>query len=119
MEFTESDRKFIRQIAKSYGALDERLKKIESIVLEPELSPMQVEDVIDDPTLDPAKKQPSNLKSLFGGELLPADQTIEVVFKDKQGDEIKQRILIESLYKTLKELCEKNRIDTLQIRIKT
>jgi len=103
MNFTEKDRKLIMQIAKQYKYLDERLAQIE------ELS-KTFTSVKENVQI----KKPA--ESIFGGHVF-GDQTIEVVFKDKTGNGASQRVLIEAIYKTLKDICEKNGVETLQIKI--
>lgn len=112
MQFGEADRKLIRAMAKNCEGHESRIKDLEALVLKPEVSPVKMGS-----TLKHVQSKKSAPESLFGGPI-NGDHTIEVIFKDKQGDDVKQRILIESLYKTLKELCTQNGIDTLQIRIK-
>lgn len=116
MTFNDADRKFIMKIANAQKAAEKRIKALEDSIKPGAtgadvLSPLNMK-----PMLKHAGARKSLVESLFGGPAAP--QSVEIIFKDKSdADAVKQRILIESLYRTLKELCDKNGIETLQIRI--
>lgn len=116
MEFTQKDRDLILKIAKANedfrNSFGDRLTKVESAVFPAQLSPIQPK------TLKGGKRKlPVRQHVPFLDEEVEGASSIQLTFRDGKGDMMKQRILIESLYKTLKELCEKNGIEKLFIRI--
>lgn len=113
MQFTKEDRDFIIKIAKSLDdykkSTDQRLDILEGKDKEV-LSPIQ-----------PVQEKHTVINERFRrdipfGELEEGD-SIQLTFKNGETDQMKQKVLIESLYMTLKKLCEDNNIEQLFIRI--
>lgn len=118
MEFTKKDRDFIMKIAsantefqKEFGA---RLKAVEDKVgvsaPAATLSPIQ-------PSKNRVRKVPVKSRIPFVDDAVEGADSIEITFRNGKGDMMKQRMLIETLYKTMKELCDKNDIERLLIRL--
>lgn len=112
-EFTKKDREFIIKIAKMVDdnkkATDLRLDKLEGKD-DTVLSPIQ-----------PVKAKRNNKRDRFSwdkpfGEM-DSGSAIQITFKKGQDDAMKQQVLIESIYMTLKQLCEDNAIEKLLIKI--
>lgn len=102
MEFTEKDRQFIRKIATKLETIDIRLKNLEK-------------KTGSSGTPSPISgKQPVSVPRGARGN---PGSTIDIVFKDRRANEPRQKILVESLYQTLREVCEQNNIYTLDIKI--
>jgi len=118
-EFTQKDRDLILKIAKfnedfrkEFG---ERLAKLEAAVFPAQLSPIQPKAFKGRASRKlPVKHLPSFVDELPTDE---SQSAIQITFRNGRGDMMKQRILMESLYKTMKEICEKNDIEKLLIRI--
>lgn len=107
MALTEADRKFIMKVASQYGALNKRVARLEK-----RAQPGATMDELFGP-----QTSVNPLRSVLTNKDFTDDQAVEVVFKGGKQHESTQRILVESLYKLLRELCVENEIDTLQVRI--
>lgn len=120
MEFTKKDREFIVKLAKS---IEDYKKSFEGRMLNVEaaLDVKNEGQVISPIQHAPKKSKAKNSKFSedipFGDENIEGESSIQIVFKHGDKDVIKNQILVESLYATLKELCEKNDIEKLLIRI--
>jgi len=121
MEFTDKDREFIVKLAKS---IEDYKKSFEGRLANVEAA-LDVKN--DGNVISPIQPKPSKKKALtnskfsedipFGDDIADEGSSIQIVFKHGEEDIMKHRILVESLYATLKELCEKNDIEKLLIRI--
>lgn len=112
MEFTEKDRKLMLSIAKKLRQLELDIKNVKgnaSTLHQPLKAPAVSIKV--SPDIKPTTRVPVKKENEFG------NSKVEIVFKDKRGNDPKQRVLVESLYRTLKELCVKNNIYTMNIII--
>lgn len=111
MQFTDADRKFILKIMKSLEdykkSTDARLSKLEGKD-EKVLSPIQ--------RANPPKEDKRFRKDLPFGDP-EAGNSIQITFKSGMADAMKQQVLVESLYMTLRQLCDDNDIEQLLIRI--
>lgn len=108
-EFTQKDREFILKAMRSFDeykkSTDLRLSALEGKGKEV-LSPIQRK---------PRKESEVRRDIPFGA--VEEGSSIQIVFRKGRGDEVKQQVLVESLYLTLKQLCEDNDIEQLLIRI--
>lgn len=100
--FTETDRKFIRKIASQVGELDKRVKKLEMR--------KAVESITKD-AMSESKRQVSAKQKYHG------NSSIEVTFTEPDDNIASQRVLIESIYQTLQDVCKKNNISSMEIFI--
>lgn len=112
----KKDREFILKISKGYGELDKRLKKVEDQLKQPVESPvMDSEEFLPE---TPRVKRVADLVQKRKDKILKGNSEISLTFKDNRNpDIVQQQILIESLYKTLKEVCYQNDIKVLEITI--
>lgn len=110
MQFTQKDRDLILKIAQENRSFrqnfEPRLAEVEKLIKGSEVSSESVKSPIQQ-----GKKKKDTRKNQDD------DSSIEVTFKDSEVDTTFQRMLIESLYVTLIELCEKNNIESLLIKI--
>lgn len=111
-EFTKKDREFIIKAVTLFEdykkATDARIAKLEGGG-EKVLSPIQ-------PVKEPkAKAKRFRMDKPFGE--MDEGTSIQITFKHGPADEMKYQVLVESLYMTLKQLCEDNDIEKLLIKI--
>jgi hypothetical protein len=104
MEFTKKDRDFLVKIAKSVETLrkdhDFRLLLLENA---------DGTKAVKQTKINASKKQVD--------DIIENNNTIQAKFVDDATNDPAKQILIESLYATMKELCEKNGIEKLIIKI--
>lgn len=101
MQFTETDRKFIRKIAAANDALEKRVKVLENAAKEEKKTPSveSLPSVIQDESKSQSR-----------------DSSIKVTF-EPDSDVQKQQVLIESIYQTLKDICRNHKISTIDVHI--
>ena len=109
MEFTETDRQHIMKLVKQHnelkGNFERRISDLEKISSKP------LAEAVPSPfTREHIGKHKEAAQS-------DSSQAVRIIFKPNAGTEDQQRILVTSLYKTLKELCDKNGIETMDICI--
>lgn len=102
-KFTEDDRRFIRVIANSVTALEKRMTALETIGVVNETKPRKKRSKV---------HEDSDMR--FKGS---NDSSVEVTFLQPEANLDKQRVLIESVYQTLRDLCSKHGIATMDIFI--
>jgi hypothetical protein len=101
MNFTEKDRSLILKLAQRQREQDARIKKLEKQYL-----------------AKPAPVKKLEVKSEKAIEHAGTRGDITLTFADMTKDQpMRQKVLIESLYLTLTELCDKNGIESLKINI--
>lgn len=109
-EFTQKDRDFILKAMRSFDeykkSTDLRLSALEGKG-KGVLSPIQRKP----------RKESEVRRDIPFGAVEKEGSSIQIVFSKGRGDEVKQQVLVESLYLTLKQLCEDNDIEQLLIRI--
>lgn len=93
----ESDKKLLLKIGRGYDDVIRRLTALEN-----HMNP---------PTKAAAARSKDDVKLAHG------TSAIELIFKDDTGDKVKQKVLVESLYATMKKLCEDNNIFQMNIKI--
>jgi len=99
--FTETDRKFIRKIATANASLEKRVKKLE---LESAVS-----------TKAAAKAEP--VPQISAQKKFKGNSSIEVTFAEPEEDIKSHQVLMESIYQTLRDICYKNNIESMDIFI--
>lgn len=100
MQFTETDRKFIRKIAAANDALEKRVKVLENAAKEK----TNAHNVTPSPQI------------LEEGARSGRESSIKVTF-EPDSDVTKQQVLIESIYQTLRDICRKHSISTIDVHI--
>ena len=119
MEFGEKDRELILKIAKQVEALkkdhESRLVAVEDALKKKKKDKKATPSPIQ-PRKIPVQSQFSE-DIPFGAMEDGDESSIQIRFKNGQVDVIQHQILVESLYATLRQLCEDNDIEQLFIRI--
>lgn len=111
MEFTDKDRKLMLAIGKRLGAIEVDIKQLKS-------NASALEQPLKTPTVSLSMSPDIKPRRVAVKKVArPGDSNIEIIFKDKRGNDPKQRVLVESLYKTLKNLCREHNIYTMNIKI--
>lgn len=101
MQFTEADRKFIRKLAKAVSDLQKDFGELQGKLR-----------TVATPTIAGVPERPHE-EDLE----LNVPTGIQLIFKAGQRNELKQKVLMESIYRTLSDLCQKNQIESLSVRI--
>lgn len=110
INFTDTDRKFIRKLAASNDELLKRVAKLEKMQVpaklqqwaQPSTGKSVAQQIEDNSVMDP-----------LGGL-----SSVNVTFNDPSAVTEDQKAFIISLYKTLHELCAENGVESLSIVIK-
>lgn len=119
MALNKEDREFILKVVSSVDKLrkdiEPRLSKVEKALGTEEkiLSPIQFSKKPQSP-----KKGATFSEDIPFGDIDEEGESIQITFMKGEDNMEKHQILVQSLYATLKELCEKNGIEQLLIRLK-